>query len=64
VLAHLRGAFDDDLGIDSLKRAEIVTALLNRFGEAPSDLKPLGPIPLTDDLQWPISANRPRRLRA
>jgi enoyl-[acyl-carrier protein] reductase III len=39
--------FDDDLGIDSLKRAEIVTALLNRFGEAPSDLQGLGPIPLT-----------------
>jgi enoyl-[acyl-carrier protein] reductase III len=39
--------FDDDLGIDSLKRAEIVTALLNRFGEAPSDLQTLGPMPLT-----------------
>jgi len=39
--------FDEDLGIDSLKRAEIVTALLNRFGEVPSDLKALGPIPLT-----------------
>jgi len=38
--------FDDDLGIDSLKRAEIVTALLSRFGEAPSDLK-AGPMPLT-----------------
>jgi acyl carrier protein len=31
--------FDEDLGIDSLKRVEIVTALLNRFGQAPSDLK-------------------------
>jgi NAD(P)-dependent dehydrogenase (short-subunit alcohol dehydrogenase family)/acyl carrier protein len=39
--------FDDDLGIDSLKRAEIVTALLNHFGEAPPDLKTLGPPPLT-----------------
>jgi enoyl-[acyl-carrier protein] reductase III len=39
--------FDDDLGIDSLKRAEIVTALLNRFGQAPPDLKALGPMPLT-----------------
>jgi enoyl-[acyl-carrier protein] reductase III len=39
--------FDDDLGIDSLKRAEIVTALLHRFGEAPPDLKALGPMPLT-----------------
>jgi NAD(P)-dependent dehydrogenase (short-subunit alcohol dehydrogenase family)/acyl carrier protein len=39
--------FDDDLGIDSLKRAEIVTALLNHFGEAPPDLKALGPPPLT-----------------
>jgi NAD(P)-dependent dehydrogenase (short-subunit alcohol dehydrogenase family)/acyl carrier protein len=39
--------FDDDLGIDSLKRAEIVTALLNRFGEVPSDLKAFGPMPLT-----------------
>jgi enoyl-[acyl-carrier protein] reductase III len=39
--------FDEDLGIDSLKRAEIVTALLNQFGEAPGDLKALGPTPLT-----------------
>jgi NAD(P)-dependent dehydrogenase (short-subunit alcohol dehydrogenase family)/acyl carrier protein len=39
--------FDDDLGIDSLKRAEIVTALLNHFGEASSDLQALGPPPLT-----------------
>jgi acyl carrier protein len=39
--------FDDDLGIDSLKRAEIVTAFLNRFGGPPSDLRTLGPMPLT-----------------
>ena len=39
--------FDEDLGIDSLKRVEIVTALLNRFGQAPSDLKELGPLPRT-----------------
>src|SRR2546430_9989 len=39
--------FDEDLGIDSLKRVEIVAALLNRFGQAPSDLKELGPLPRT-----------------
>jgi acyl carrier protein len=39
--------FDDDLGIDSLKRAEIVTAFLNRFGGPPPDLQTLGPMPLT-----------------
>lgn len=39
--------FDEDLGIDSLKRLEIVTALLNRFGQAPRDLKELGPLPMT-----------------
>jgi enoyl-[acyl-carrier protein] reductase III len=39
--------FDEDLGVDSLKRVEIVTALLRRFGEVPSDLNELGPMPLT-----------------
>jgi acyl carrier protein len=39
--------FDDDLGIDSLKRAEIVTAFLNRLGGPPPDLQTLGPMPLT-----------------
>ncbi len=39
--------FDDDLGIDLLKRAEIVTAFLNRFGGPPPDLQTLGPMPLT-----------------
>jgi enoyl-[acyl-carrier protein] reductase III len=39
--------FDDDLGVDSLKRAEIVTALLNRLGGTSPELKTLGPMPLT-----------------
>jgi NAD(P)-dependent dehydrogenase (short-subunit alcohol dehydrogenase family)/acyl carrier protein len=44
----LSSRFDEDLGIDSLKRAEIVTVLLDRFGApVPVDLKALGPPPLT-----------------
>src|SRR5262249_32991864 len=39
--------FDEDLGIDSLKRVDIVTTLLARFGDAPADLAELGPLPLT-----------------
>jgi acyl carrier protein len=49
--------FDDDLGIDSLKRAEIVTAFLNRFGGPPPDLQTLGPMPLTVGEMADFAAN-------
>jgi acyl carrier protein len=38
---------DEDLGIDSLKRVEIVTELLGQLGQVPADLQELGPPPLT-----------------
>jgi enoyl-[acyl-carrier protein] reductase III len=39
--------FDEDLGIDSLKRIEIVTSLLGRLDEMPSNLEELGELPQT-----------------
>jgi NAD(P)-dependent dehydrogenase (short-subunit alcohol dehydrogenase family)/acyl carrier protein len=42
-----RARFDEDLGIDSLKRTEIIAALLGRFGDAPDKFSDLGPAPRT-----------------